>query len=88
MNHDNIKFTLSNGALFSVVSIYGRKECAVLQGDDFVDTAEWCSPHNDDDMIVRLSGDGDDFLEILSRAIKWANKQKSSRLAEALDQAL
>jgi hypothetical protein len=88
IDHHNIKFTLPNGALFSIVSIDGRRECAVLHDGDFVDTADWCSPHNDDDVIVRLSGGADDLMEILSRAIAWGEKQKMSEIAQALDQAL
>jgi hypothetical protein len=87
-DHHNIKFTLPNGALFSIVSIDGRRECAVLHDGDFVDTADWCSPHNDDDMIVRLSGGTADLMEILARAIAWAERDKTLTLAHALDQAL
>lgn len=88
LDHHNIKFTLPNGALFSIVSIDGRRECAVLHDGDFVDTADWCSPHNDDDMIVRLSGGAADMMEILARAITWAERDKALTLAHALDQAL
>jgi len=81
IDHHNIKFTLPNGALFSIVSIDGHRECAVLHDGDFVDTADWCSPNNDDDVIVCLSGDADDLMEILSRAIAWGEKQGASRIS-------
>ena len=86
---NNIKFTLPNGAKFSIVSIDNHREVAIIGTDgDFVSALEWCSPHNDDDDIVRLSGETDDLMEILARASAWAMKDKSRRYAEALDQAL
>jgi hypothetical protein len=39
-------------------------------------------------MIVRLSGGTADMMEILARAIAWAERDKTLTLAHALDQAL
>ena len=89
MNVNNIHFTLPNGATLSIAEVFGNKEVAVIGTDrEFVSALEWCSPHNDDDTIVRLSGETDDLMEILARASAWAMKDKSRRYAEALDQAL
>lgn len=89
MNVNNIHFTLPNGATLSIAEVFGNKEIAVIGTDrEFVSAFEWCSPHNDDETIVRLSGDADDLMEILARASAWAMKDKNRRYAEALDQAL
>ena len=86
---NNIHFTLPNGATLSIAEVFGNKEIAVIGTDgEFVSAFEWCSPHNDDETIVRLSGETDDLMEILARASAWAMKDKSRRYAEALDQAL
>jgi hypothetical protein len=86
---NNIHFALPNGATLSIAEVFGEKEIAVIGTDrEFVSAFEWCSPHNDDDTIVRLSGDIDDLMEIIARASAWATKDVTRRYAEALDQAL
>jgi hypothetical protein len=88
IDHHNIKFTLPNGAVFSIVSIDGRRECAVLKDGDFVGTADWYPPNDGDDVIVRLSGGAINMMDVLARAITWAEWDKAHTIAIALDQAL
>lgn len=86
---ENIHFTLPNGATLSIAEVFGNKEIAVIGTDrEFVSAFEWCSPHNDDDTIVRLSGETDELMEIIARADAWAMNEQRRRYAEALDQAL
>lgn len=88
MNHDNIHFTLPNGSVFSIASMGRIYEVAVLNDNDFVPVSEWMDNpfyHND---VLPIAGTTSDLNRVMGRATAWAEKQKSSRLAEALDQAL
>lgn len=61
---------LPNGATFSIVESFGRKEVAVLRNDQFVSPTEWASIDTGDD-IVRLSDVADELAVYLMKAISW-----------------
>ena len=87
--HDNIHITLPNGDTFSIASLNGLKEVAVLQNGtgNFVPVTEWrlgSDTHGDVLPVVdavALSG-------ALNNAIAWAEWDNARLMALALDQAL
>lgn len=76
MRHDNIRFTLPNGATFSIVSLDGRCEVAIISEDEFVPLAEWYGAYEGDVLPI------DNFAVSLSRvlevAVAWGERRKVS----------
>lgn len=89
--HDNIHFTLPNGAIFSLVRINNKHEVAVLDGDKFIPVTEWYgaggiwSPYQD---ILSINDQASTLHRVLGTAIAWGERDKSRVISEALDQAL
>ena len=86
MRHDNIHFSLPNGAIFSIASLNGSPEVAVLTDDGFVPVSEWYGEYDDD--VLPLDGSATSLARALGAAVAWAEREKARLLAQALDQAL
>lgn len=80
MRHDQITFVLSNGAIFSIVCLDGKRhEVAVMNDDGFVLVGEWYPLARDlgigGDEVMYISGFANRLAEVLSRAQDWASHQ-------------
>lgn len=90
IRHDNIHFTLPNGAIFSIACLNGRHEVAVMSAEGFIPTAVWYykDGDDDDDPILPITGFAKGLDQALDTAIQWAEDEKNGEMARALDQAL
>lgn len=85
--HDNIHFSLPNGAIFSIACINGKTEVAVMTEEGFVPVSVWFGGNGDDsNPILPIAQYATSLDEALDTAIKWAQDDRNGEMARALDQ--
>lgn len=83
-SHDNIRFSLPHGCVFSIASLNGRKEVALINASGgFIPVHEWYTPvrapHGSipvDADVLPLDGSAIELSRVLYFATFWAGSKR------------